>query len=136
MSIGSCTRWLIAVQCKVAHFYLKTKWSGVKAAQFDPGAGNPLQLIHQATANHRLEGIRGCIPEQTGEQKHACDCGRQKVFPDFAPTRLGAGSCHLAWPPETGSSVRISLPARRFCSHAVSNWFTFCWVSSSLIFGV
>ena len=29
--------------------------------------------------------------------------------------------------------VRISLPARRLCNHAVSSSFTFCWVSNSLI---
>ena len=58
-----------------------------------------------------------------------------RAFP-LAPTRLGAGIGHCNSPLESAVRLRISLPERRFCSHATSSWFIFCWVSSSLILGV
>ena len=123
MGIRNFPRLLAAVNRQIADFYLEMKRNGVDAIQFNPAAGNPLQGGDQPSTHQFPKGIGRAVPAQTRQQQPAREHQPQQVLPYLAPTRRSAGFAHrTALPtPADGASAWISLPARRFCSHAVSS---------------
>src|SRR5262249_2644756 len=112
-----------AMQSEIAHFDLKTKRNSVNTAKLGLSSGDCFQLRNQPAAHHGLKRIGAYIPTRRAEKQNEDQRGEKQVFPEFAPTRLGAGLAHRACAPGSGNedSVRISLPERKVCSQALNS---------------
>src|SRR5579862_2802777 len=122
---------------KTANLDLQMEGNRVKFSQFHASAGHSFQLSNQPLPHPRLEGIGSCVPCECAEKDNTgrrCD---QQILAKPAPARLGAGFIHRNWAPEPArASVRISLPERKSCSHAINISLIFFCVRTSLIFGL
>src|SRR5579872_179834 len=133
VNIRNFARRLSAVDRKVADIDLQSEWNGVETAEVNSPSRDSLQLRHHATPDQPLKRIGGRIPRDACQQEDDAGGNGQQILPPSSPTPLSVGFGHCNDPLGSNGSVRISLPERRFCSHATKSSFIFCCVRTSLI---
>ena len=137
VGIRNFSRPFPAMDGQIANFHLEMEGDDVEASQLDSAAGGSLQRSDQTLTHQSPERVRSAVPPQPNSTSAPASISHSRYFQilrrsGFTPVSL-IGSASGAG---VNASARISLPARRLCSHAVSSWLIFFWVSSSLIFPV